>query len=171
MEVSSLAILASQRGKLISSGYTSLSSISSVSLSHLAQASMYTLMVVRTAPSFHFYFFGKIGKKNSRRSQHRRSPRLAEFGFTFIFRSITTEAHYSTMDIRESVSNQTGISLLLAEYLVSTKAKDANLVFSPVSIQLLSFLKVQIHRRAQLGLVSAHQSCLSKWWAPVVLHQ
>ncbi|KAL2460812.1 DNA repair protein [Abeliophyllum distichum] len=37
MEVSSLPISASQRGKLISAGYTSLSSLSSISPSHLAQ--------------------------------------------------------------------------------------------------------------------------------------
>ncbi|CAA2944473.1 serpin-ZX-like [Olea europaea subsp. europaea] len=35
------------------------------------------------------------------------------------------------MDIRESVSNQNDVSLLLAKHLVSTKASDANLVFSP----------------------------------------
>ncbi|KAL2504170.1 Serpin-ZX [Abeliophyllum distichum] len=41
------------------------------------------------------------------------------------------------MDIRESFSNQTDVSLLLARNLVSSKAKDANLVFSPVSINVL----------------------------------
>ncbi|CAI9763670.1 unnamed protein product [Fraxinus pennsylvanica] len=72
--------------------------------------------------------------------------------------SIPSETHGSTMDIRESISNQTDVSLFLAKHLVSTKAKDANLVFSPVSThvvlgliaagskgptldQLLSFLK------------------------------
>ncbi|CAA2957775.1 serpin-ZX-like [Olea europaea subsp. europaea] len=73
-------------------------------------------------------------------------------------RSRNSATHGSTMDIRESISNQTDVSLFLAKHLVSTKAKDANLVFSPVSIhvvlgliaagskgntldQLLSFLK------------------------------
>ncbi|XP_022865508.1 serpin-ZX-like [Olea europaea var. sylvestris] len=75
-----------------------------------------------------------------------------------ICRSRNLATHGSTMDIRESISNQTDVSLFLAKHLVSTKAKDANLVFSPVSIhvvlgliaagskgntldQLLSFLK------------------------------
>lgn len=53
------------------------------------------------------------------------------------FRSITSETHNSKMDIRESVSNQNDVSLLLAKHLVSTKASDANLVFSPLSIQVL----------------------------------
>ncbi|KAL2459130.1 Serpin-ZX [Forsythia ovata] len=65
------------------------------------------------------------------------------------------------MDIRESISKQTDVSILLAKHLVSTKALDANLVFSPLSIhvvlgliasgskgptldQLLSFLKVKV---------------------------
>ncbi|CAI9777793.1 unnamed protein product [Fraxinus pennsylvanica] len=146
MKVSSIPALASRRGKLISAGYTSLSS---VSLSHLAQGIHVCLCGPNNA-------LKKEVQKNYRRSQGR-PPVLAPPSF---FRSITTksEAHNSTMDIRESISNQTGISLLLAKYLVSTKAKDANLVFSPVSIhmvlgliaagsqgptlnQLLSFLK------------------------------
>lgn len=62
------------------------------------------------------------------------------------------------MDIRESVGNQTHVSLLLAKHLFSNKSKDANIVFSPSSIhpvlglitagskgptldQLLTFLK------------------------------
>ncbi|KAL2459133.1 Serpin-ZX [Forsythia ovata] len=65
------------------------------------------------------------------------------------------------MDIRESISKQTDVSILLAKHVVSTKAQDANLVFSPLSIhvvlglnasgskgptldQLLSFLKVKV---------------------------
>ncbi|KAL2459125.1 Serpin-ZX [Forsythia ovata] len=75
--------------------------------------------------------------------------------------NVPSETHRSTMDIRESISKQTEVSILLAKHVVSTKAQDANLVFSPLSIhvvlglnasgskgptldQLLSFLKVKV---------------------------
>nr|AIT42227.1 serpin-ZX-like protein [Solanum tuberosum] len=63
------------------------------------------------------------------------------------------------MDLQESISNQTGVSLTLAKHVFSTEVKgDTNMVFSPLSIhvvlgliaagsngptrdQLLSFLK------------------------------
>ncbi|XP_022895421.1 serpin-ZX-like [Olea europaea var. sylvestris] len=38
------------------------------------------------------------------------------------------------MDIRESVGNQTHVSLLLAKHLFSNNSKDANIVFSPASM-------------------------------------
>ncbi|KAL2498298.1 Serpin-ZX [Abeliophyllum distichum] len=41
------------------------------------------------------------------------------------------------MDLRESISNQTQASLQLARHLVSTEAKDKNLVFSPLSIHVV----------------------------------
>ncbi|KAL6493220.1 hypothetical protein OROGR_032979 [Orobanche gracilis] len=41
------------------------------------------------------------------------------------------------MDLRESILNQTDVSLSLAKHVVSTKAKDANLVFSPLSIHVV----------------------------------
>ncbi|KAL2459131.1 Serpin-ZX [Forsythia ovata] len=53
------------------------------------------------------------------------------------------------MDISESFRNQTDVSLLLAKNLVSSKDKDANLVFSPVSINVL------------LGLIAAGSKSLS----------
>ncbi|KAL3617810.1 hypothetical protein CASFOL_038131 [Castilleja foliolosa] len=47
------------------------------------------------------------------------------------------------MELRESAANQTAVSLSLAKHVISTEAKDRNLVFSPLSIQVL------------LGLVAA----------------
>ncbi|GFQ00198.1 serpin-zx [Phtheirospermum japonicum] len=41
------------------------------------------------------------------------------------------------MDLRESIVNQTDVSLSLAKHVISTKAKDANLVFSPLSIHVV----------------------------------
>ncbi|CAI9757930.1 unnamed protein product [Fraxinus pennsylvanica] len=41
------------------------------------------------------------------------------------------------MDLRESIKNQTQASLKLAQHLVSTEAKDKNLVFSPLSIHVV----------------------------------
>lgn len=41
------------------------------------------------------------------------------------------------MDLRESIKNQTQASLQLAQHLVSTEAKDKNLVFSPLSIHVV----------------------------------
>ncbi|KAL3617812.1 hypothetical protein CASFOL_038133 [Castilleja foliolosa] len=42
------------------------------------------------------------------------------------------------MDLRESVVNQTDVSLSLAKHVISTEAKDGgNLVFSPLSIQVV----------------------------------
>ncbi|KAL3655220.1 hypothetical protein CASFOL_001006 [Castilleja foliolosa] len=41
------------------------------------------------------------------------------------------------MDLRESIVNQTDVSLSLAKHLISTKAKDTNLVFSPLSIHVV----------------------------------
>lgn len=64
------------------------------------------------------------------------------------------------MDLRESISDQTDVSLTLAKHVLSTKPRDSNIVFSPLSIhvvlslvaagsggktldQLLTFLKSQ----------------------------
>lgn len=41
------------------------------------------------------------------------------------------------MDIRESILNQTDVSLSLAKHVISAKAKDTNLVFSPLSIHVV----------------------------------
>lgn len=41
------------------------------------------------------------------------------------------------MDLRESIKNQTHASLQLAQHLVSTEAKDKNLVISPLSIHVV----------------------------------
>ncbi|XP_022844073.1 serpin-ZX-like [Olea europaea var. sylvestris] len=41
------------------------------------------------------------------------------------------------MDLRESIKNQTQASLQLAHHLVSTEAKEKNLVFSPLSIHVV----------------------------------
>ncbi|XP_027093996.1 serpin-ZX [Coffea arabica] len=41
------------------------------------------------------------------------------------------------MDLRESISNQTHVSLSLAKHIISTKTQDCNFVFSPLSIQVL----------------------------------
>ncbi|KAG8377660.1 hypothetical protein BUALT_Bualt08G0056000 [Buddleja alternifolia] len=43
----------------------------------------------------------------------------------------------TTMDLRESIVNQNDVSLSLAKHLISTKAKDTNLVFSPLSIHVV----------------------------------
>ncbi|XP_073031963.1 serpin-ZX-like [Primulina eburnea] len=41
------------------------------------------------------------------------------------------------MDLRESILNQTDVSLSLAKHVIMTEAKDANLVFSPLSIHVV----------------------------------
>ncbi|KAI3465382.1 hypothetical protein Pfo_022045 [Paulownia fortunei] len=41
------------------------------------------------------------------------------------------------MDLRKSILNQTDVSLSLAKHVISTKAKDTNLVFSPLSIHVV----------------------------------
>ncbi|GER39269.1 serpin-like protein [Striga asiatica] len=41
------------------------------------------------------------------------------------------------MDLQESILKQTHVSLSLAKHLISTKPKDANLVFSPLSIHVV----------------------------------
>lgn len=41
------------------------------------------------------------------------------------------------MDLRESILNQTDVSFSLAKHAISTHAKDANLVFSPLSLHVV----------------------------------
>ncbi|XP_073315734.1 serpin-ZX-like [Primulina huaijiensis] len=41
------------------------------------------------------------------------------------------------MDLRESILNQTDVSLSLAKHVIMTEAKEANLVFSPLSIHVV----------------------------------
>lgn len=40
------------------------------------------------------------------------------------------------MDLRESILNQTDVSVSLAKHVISTHAKDTNLVFSPLSLHV-----------------------------------
>ncbi|XP_057793817.1 serpin-ZX-like [Salvia miltiorrhiza] len=41
------------------------------------------------------------------------------------------------MDLRESILNQTDVSVMLAKHVISAHAKDSNLVFSPLSIHVV----------------------------------
>lgn len=41
------------------------------------------------------------------------------------------------MDLRESIRNQTDVALTLSKHILSTESKNSNLVFSPLSIQVL----------------------------------